>query len=850
MTIFEANNRAGGRIHTYRDPKDPLKYRGELGAMRFPLDGHPYVDSLIRKRYKLNITEFPNSDISVYMDKNERFSTVKQTNQIGNTFQFGETQNQQESVRKYIDQLRFEAVQPVVSIKNQKNASCMKFCSKKSNVSHAAESISNNFNRKIEYYQIEGGSDTLVESMIDNCQQIESNRCFIRYSKPIKQVQLLNSNKVLLTTNTDDSQIFDTVVVATTANVAQLINFEPRIHFTDKYLAMRQVNYLCATKVLLSFNVSWWYTQENIRGGLVVTDLLLRSIYYPWTNENQTNGGTILASYTFVQDSIIWQSFSEADAIDLALILLTKIHKSSSNLRDYFQNGTVKNWCQDPYILGAITDPAPIEESALMGLQSPISNIYFIGEHTSSIRGWVEGALSSAVRAAAFITEIEPTQFDVIIVGGGPIGLMTAVFLSSKQSTLRIAIIEKETIMNSHGSSNSFDQRQFRSIDNEEYLTELANISFSLWRRLEQMANMSLGSILNIENGYLYVGNDRTNQTTVEGDFLSIRKTCEKRRMDCEYLDHTQLQMRYPTLSFSQEYQGIFHQHSGYINVKTLMVALRRILSQNSNVFIREQEEFVSLNITNQTEIITNYGRLFATRKVLFVPGPYAKNISHLLNLNLNLTLWELPIYYFRLLTNATQLPTWLAWDDNHQQSLFAGFPDISSSPNYVAITPRFIQNFSTPLIYPSQRTNTIDAFLTEKVVEWVSRHMATQVNVSDFYASHQTCLATFLPDNGFLLDYVPQTNRRVLIQAAGWSMKFVPVWGDILSDMILYDGAMNTSSNYTQYIEYFSLSRPNRLIENITVINKGFQPVSMRFLTLILSFHSVLLATIVVHHD
>ena len=155
-------------------------------------------------------------------------------------------------------------------------------------------------------------------------------------------------------------------------------------------------------------------------------------------------------------------------------------------------------------------------------------------------------------------------------------------------------------------------------------------------------------------------------------------------------------------------------------------------------------------------------------------------------------------------------------------------------------ISPRFIRNLSTPLIYPSQQTNKIDDFLTQKVIEWVSHNMATQVNISDYYASTQTCLATFLPDNEFLLDYVPQTNGRVLMQAAGWSMKFVPIWGDIISDMVLLDEAMNTSSKYAQYMEYFSFFRPNRLIDDITIPNKGFQNVSIWFLTLVLSFHII----------
>ena len=47
VTIFEATDRAGGLVHTYHDSTDPSKYIGELGAMRFPLDAHPYLESLI-----------------------------------------------------------------------------------------------------------------------------------------------------------------------------------------------------------------------------------------------------------------------------------------------------------------------------------------------------------------------------------------------------------------------------------------------------------------------------------------------------------------------------------------------------------------------------------------------------------------------------------------------------------------------------------------------------------------------------------------------------------------------------------------------------------------------------------
>ncbi|CAF3809166.1 unnamed protein product [Rotaria sp. Silwood1] len=254
-------------------------------------------------------------------------------------------------------------------------------------------------------YRIVEGSDQLVRSMVNDCQIMQSNRCSILYSTPINQVELLPSNQTRLRTNNGMSQIFDAVVVATSPTVSQFFDFEPRRDFIEKYLALRQIHYTCSSKILLFFNTSWWFTQENIQGGSSITDLPVRSIYYPKTTINQTDGGTLLASYTSSQDSIIWQSLSESDAIELALQQLIKIHRNSSNMRNYFQGGKVKHWCQDPYVRGAYAFLAPFQETELVEkLEAPISNIHFIGEYTSFVHGWVEGALSSAIRAAEAIT--------------------------------------------------------------------------------------------------------------------------------------------------------------------------------------------------------------------------------------------------------------------------------------------------------------------------------------------------------------------------------------------------------------------------------------------------------------
>jgi monoamine oxidase/glycine/D-amino acid oxidase-like deaminating enzyme len=675
------------------------------------------------------------------------------------------------------------------------------------------------------FYRIEDGNDRLIQAMISECETIESNRCSIQYSTRITQIQLNNSTQVQWTTQNGTTDTFDKIVVATTASAALLIDFIQRTDFIEKYRAFRQVHYACSTKILLFFNVSWWYTQENFNGGHSITDLNIHQVYYPYSANNLTDGGTILGSYTFGYSSHLWQSLSESDAIEEALKEVIQLHRSSSNIRDYFQGGKVQNWCGDPYAHGAFVMLSPFQETRLFNkLQAPVSNVHFIGEYTTMVHGWVEGALISALRGALEITAEGEKIFDVIIVGGNPVGLITAVLLSLKQPTLRIAIVDKGIINNTNNSlPGTFDQKQFRQIYSKDYLTELANMSVPLWRQLEQLASMPFGSILNTSDGFLFFGDLNSSRWTVDGDLASIKRTCENLKMGCEYLNSTQIQIRYPIFTLPINYQGIFHNQSGYVNITMLMIGLLRIIDQNANIIIREQEQLLSFRLfDNQSQIITDRGILTASRKVLILPGSYIKNVSKLFNLNLNVKLWELPLYYFRRLPIATRLPTWIEFDNHDQQSLFAGFSIADSTSDYIVIEPNFIQNLSNSLVYPWQQTNIIDPFITQKVIEWVSSHMRTMINASDYYSNNQTYLSTFIPGSEFLLDYIPQTNKRMIIQVAPMATSLVPIWADILSDMTLFE--INSSSKYAKYINYFSLPQPNRPANGSVMSNKGYR--------------------------
>ena len=111
--------------------------------------------------------------------------------------------------------------------------------------------------------------------------------------------------------------------------------------------------------------------------------------------------------------------------------------------------------------------------------------------------------------------KIQEEYFDVAVIGGGPIGLATAINLAKRNNKLKIVVIEQEELGNSEGSSGSSDTRQFRQMYDEQYLAEFAINATGFWEGLEIDANLTKGSLLNTNDGYLFFGDTTTGATTL-----------------------------------------------------------------------------------------------------------------------------------------------------------------------------------------------------------------------------------------------------------------------------------------------------------------------------------------------
>lgn len=103
VTIYEGSSRVGGRVLTYRQPG--TNYVTELGAMRLPLEAHPFLKYYIDKRYNLLCKEFLNSDPNAMVYVNAELMSVQAANSNPEKLGFRVQEKERGLVRTITDEL-------------------------------------------------------------------------------------------------------------------------------------------------------------------------------------------------------------------------------------------------------------------------------------------------------------------------------------------------------------------------------------------------------------------------------------------------------------------------------------------------------------------------------------------------------------------------------------------------------------------------------------------------------------------------------------------------------------------------------------------------------------------------
>ncbi|MFF2878630.1 flavin monoamine oxidase family protein [Gottfriedia sp. NPDC057991] len=430
VTIIEANNRIGGRIYTKREPFINNQYI-DLGAMRIPSFHYLVIEYI--KKFNLQVNEFVNRTPNDLIYINNVLTNEKNYGSNPDQLNYNVFPSEK---GKTASELLLLAVSPVIEFINQnpeKNwekvihmydqYSMYQFLRYNPvGVSLSAEAINmietmvglEGFSelaftailrevlvlltKNLKLYEITGGTDHLINGFLPQLKDdIITNQRVKKIIQQESNATIYTENQILNTEHQLTSDFVISTIPYTLLNFIDLLPYESVSY--EKRNVIRKIHYANSTKIGLQFKTRFW-EKYGLNGGKLTTDLPIKFAYFPSHGQGATDDtGIMLASYTWEDDSSIWDNMTQAERIKIALNNLSYIF--GDQVFSEFLIGYSHNWSEFPYAGGAFVmyKPDQVKEFGQF-IGTPEGRIHFAGSHSSTTPGWIQGAIEAGVRTA------------------------------------------------------------------------------------------------------------------------------------------------------------------------------------------------------------------------------------------------------------------------------------------------------------------------------------------------------------------------------------------------------------------------------------------------------------------
>jgi sarcosine oxidase len=392
------------------------------------------------------------------------------------------------------------------------------------------------------------------------------------------------------------------------------------------------------------------------------------------------------------------------------------------------------------------------------------------------------------------------SDFDVIVVGGGVMGLAAAYYTAAAGKSA--LLLEQYKLFNDQASSKG-ESRFFRVVYADPYLARFALAADPFWVKLEQASGRTLRNMI----GVLFLG--EPGQSTPEGNLQGCIDVMNQLGIPyTEYRDAAAIERAYPIWKgLTAQTLALYQAQGGPIYAQRTLQALADLARQHGAV-LHDAEPVVRIDPGPSDDgpvtIETAKDRYRASRAIL-APNAWANGLLASLGIRLNITLWEMTLAYYAVSGPGIPVPLWFYFGQpksKQENSTYYGFPPVEIQGQVKMSTDFTFKQCWVPDACshaPDQAIlGRIDAFITEHL---------NGIRPGAVADSPTTCLYAVTPDWYFVLDFLPGHRNVVLFTGdSGQAFKFAPLIGSILCDL-----AVRGTTSYD--ITPFSISRPGILI-------------------------------------
>jgi monomeric sarcosine oxidase len=393
-------------------------------------------------------------------------------------------------------------------------------------------------------------------------------------------------------------------------------------------------------------------------------------------------------------------------------------------------------------------------------------------------------------------------KYDVIVVGGGVLGLSAA--YNCAQAGKKVLVLEQYEYFNQNGSSADFC-RMWRVMYTGVYYAQMALDTSPMWDQLEK----DLGQKLIDKSGLLNFGVNTPN--TPEGTMEDAEAVMKQLKIPFTKLTSAQLMQQYPFRNLPSEYYGLYQANGGTIDVQGVLRGYHKLAAAKGTVLKPWQwvtgiePNATSVDVTVVANTVTT---TYQADKVILCAGAFVNDLLAPWAIKVNLKIWEMTFAYYQVLDTTKTYPMWFQFEDTPASggsSLFYGFPSVPwARPGYLRIAVDFASHISDS---PTDRTFVPAMQDIHLTMDYIQNHM---VGVSTHPTQMATCLVPLVPDNGYVLDFAPPqvpNNDNVIVATAGWAYKFAPMFGALLAEL-----AIKGTTTYD--IAPMSITRPGVIVD------------------------------------
>lgn len=377
------------------------------------------------------------------------------------------------------------------------------------------------------------------------------------------------------------------------------------------------------------------------------------------------------------------------------------------------------------------------------------------------------------------MTKDTADHYEVIVIGGGAIGMATAYHLSKRKS--KTLVLEQFNFKNQLGSSAGVS-RQYRIPYPEDYMVQMALNSQPYWDEIQTLTPRTLLDKV----GTLWFGDPAVHST--EGNIAEAEAALKSLNVPYSTLTSKQIEEQYHFRNLPDTYTGLFQADGASIDFKATIQTLYETNKQSQYVSLKAESPVIDIKQINKLFEVTTPNGIYTSEKLVIVPGPYIDSVINLLKFRIQATYWNMSSAYFKKLDKSIQYPTWFVFQNAIEANgnQFYGFPGVVwDHPEYIRVAPDFVID---PLSEPDERTLVPNKQSLEYTAQWVRNHM-TGLDPTPCYTS--TCLIALskIANKELIIDFAPPyvpNHKNIVIYATGWAAKFTPFLGKILSEMAL----------------------------------------------------------------